>query len=80
MQSTDLKFGLVLLDMDLYAPTKAALRALVKYDRLALGAVIMADEFFLRHYPGEKKACEQILGTRGWKRIYGGAAAKIWEG
>lgn len=79
MRDTDLMFSFVLLDMDIYEPTKAALKALVKYDRLVDGAVILADDYFLRHYPGEKKACHAVLGAAGWEKVYSGAAAFIYE-
>ena len=66
-------FSLVLLDMDLYAPTKAALEALLDWNVVGKGTIVIADEFQLGFYPGEKKAVTEVLPGAGWKKWMHGA-------
>lgn len=51
--------ALVYLDVDLYAPTSAALEGL--HERLSPGAVILADEYGLPEWPGETAAIDEFL-------------------
>lgn len=51
-----LRVALLNLDVDLYAPTKAALEC---FEPLVVpGGVIILDEYYLREFPGEKKAVD----------------------
>lgn len=52
------KWAFVHLDLDLYAPTLAALEYF--YPRLAEGGMIIEDDFSSKHFPGAKKAWEQF--------------------
>ena len=51
--------ALAYFDMDLYQPTKAALKMIVPY--LAKGSVIGFDELCLREFPGETLALREVL-------------------
>jgi hypothetical protein len=51
--------ALAYFDMDLYRPTKAALKTIVPY--LTKGSVIGFDELCLREFPGETAALREVL-------------------
>lgn len=54
--------ALLYLDVDLYAPTAAALRTFVP--RMPKGAVIVFDELNAKIFPGETLAVDDVLGLR----------------
>jgi hypothetical protein len=51
--------ALAYFDMDLYEPTRAALKTIMPY--LAKGSVIGFDEVCLREFPGETVALREVL-------------------
>jgi len=51
-----MRISLLHLDMDLYAPTLAALEAF--WPRLLTGGVVLFDEYAIREWPGESEAVE----------------------
>jgi len=51
--------ALAYFDMDLYEPTKAALKTILPY--LTKGSVIGFDELCLREFPGETKALREVF-------------------
>lgn len=53
--------SLVLLDVDLYGPTQAALQGL--HERLSLGGMILADEYGHEDWPGETQAVDEFLAA-----------------
>ncbi|WP_439816453.1 TylF/MycF/NovP-related O-methyltransferase [Zavarzinia sp. CC-PAN008] len=54
-----LRIALLHLDMDLYAPTLAALRAF--WPRILTGGVVLLDEYAIREWPGESEALEEFF-------------------
>lgn len=54
--------SLAIFDFDIYAPTKAALEALVPH--LAVGSVLVFDELCDDLFPGETVALREVLGLR----------------
>ena len=54
-----LRISLLHLDMDLYAPTLAALEAF--WPRILTGGVVLFDEFAIREWPGETEAVETFF-------------------
>ena len=54
--------ALLYLDVDLYEPTAAALRAFVP--RMPKGAIVVFDELNARMFPGETLAVDEVLGLR----------------
>jgi len=52
--------SLAVFDMDLYAPTKKVLEALMP--RLTRGSVIAFDELNCKFFPGETRALDEVLG------------------
>lgn len=56
------QIAMLYLDMDIYAPTKAALAAAV--DRLVPGSVVVFDEFGDARFPGEARAYREVLAGR----------------
>lgn len=52
--------SMAILDMDLYEPTKAVLKALLPH--MPKGAVLVFDEFSYPHFPGESIAVKEVLG------------------
>ena len=57
-----LRISLLHLDLDLYAPTLAALQAL--YPRVVVGGLVVFDEYGLVEWPGESQAVEEYFGAR----------------
>ncbi len=58
-----LRFCLVSIDADLYAPTAAALPLF--YDRLSIGGAIIVHDAFGLQYPGAGRALEEFCAARG---------------
>jgi hypothetical protein len=76
-----LRISLLHLDMDLYEPTLAALRAF--WPRLVQGGVVLFDEFAIREWPGETEAVEAFFNGDvpriekfGWASAPGGYLVK----
>lgn len=59
-QNPQLIISLLYLDMDIYKPTVAALKAL--YDRVMKGGIIAFDEINNEQWPGETQALHEVLG------------------
>lgn len=59
-ENPHLVVSLLFLDVDVYEPTKVAIENLVP--RMPIGSVIVFDELFSRHWPGETKAALDSLG------------------
>lgn len=57
--------SLLYLDVDVYAPTRAALEAFVP--RMPRGALIVFDELNAKTFPGETIAADEVLGLRNLK-------------
>lgn len=57
--------SLAYFDLDLYAPTKACLEAILPY--LTQGAVLGFDEINVADWPGETAAFREVLGTNRFK-------------
>lgn len=55
-----LVISLLYMDVDLYAPTKAALEAFVP--RMPRGAVVAFDELNAKIFPGETQAVDEVMG------------------
>ncbi|HYG87184.1 MAG TPA: TylF/MycF/NovP-related O-methyltransferase [Azospirillum sp.] len=80
-QNPGLRISLLHLDMDLYEPTLAALRAF--WPRVLTGGVIVFDEVAIREWPGESLAVEEFfegappkLQKFGWASAPGGYFVK----
>lgn len=76
-----MRISLLHLDMDIYAPTLAALRAF--WPRIVTGGVVMLDEFAIREWPGETQALEEFFDGKpprlqkfGWASAPGGYFVK----
>jgi hypothetical protein len=76
-----LRISLLHLDMDLYEPTLAALRAF--WPRIVTGGVVLLDEYGITAWPGESKALEEFFGGKpprirkfGWASAPGGYLVK----
>lgn len=54
-----LRLSLLHLDMDLYEPTLAALRAF--WPRILTGGIVLLDEVAIREWPGETEALEEFF-------------------
>ncbi len=52
--------AMAIFDMDIYAPTKAALELI--QPRLTKGSLLVFDELNCRHFPGETQAVDEIIG------------------
>ncbi len=52
--------AMAIFDMDVYAPTKAALTAILP--RLTKGSLLVFDELSCQHFPGETVALSEVLG------------------
>jgi cephalosporin hydroxylase len=72
-----LRIALLHLDMDLYEPTLAALKAF--WPRILTGGVVLLDEYAIREWPGESEALETFFGGAppriekfGWASAPGG--------
>lgn len=61
------RFSLVHMDVDLYAPTKAALEAF--WPRLSRGGIMLFDEYGIKDWPGETKAVDEFLADKPGLRI-----------
>ena len=61
MAEPGFKVSLALLDVDLYAPTYAALTGM--HDRLSLGSLLIFDEYGHVDWPGETRAADEFLAT-----------------
>ena len=73
--------SLLHLDMDIHAPTLAALKAF--WPRVLPGGVVMFDEFAIREWPGETQAVEEYFDGKpprihkfGWASAPGGYFVK----
>lgn len=53
-------FALVILDMDIYKPTKEVLELIIKH--IVPGGILALDEFSCDRFPGETLAYKQVLG------------------
>jgi hypothetical protein len=80
-ENPGLRVALLHLDMDLYEPTLAALKAF--WPRLLTGGVVLLDEFAIREWPGETEAVEAFFGGAppriekfGWASAPGGYFVK----
>jgi hypothetical protein len=80
-ENPGLRVALLHLDMDLYEPTLAALRAF--WPRLLAGGVVLLDEYAIREWPGETEAVEAFFEGRpprirkfGWASAPGGYFVK----
>lgn len=76
-----LRIALLHLDMDLYEPTLAALKAF--WPRLLTGGVVLLDEYAIREWPGETEAVEAFfegapprIEKFGWASAPGGYFVK----
>jgi hypothetical protein len=56
------RFSLVHLDCDLYAPTCAVLDTL--WDRVTRGGIVVFDEYAIADWPGETKAVDEFLAKQ----------------
>lgn len=61
------RFSLVHVDCDLYAPTRAALRAL--WPSVSRGGVVLFDEYGIPDWPGETRAVDEWLATEPGLRL-----------
>jgi hypothetical protein len=52
--------AMAIFDMDIYMPTKAALKAILP--RLTIGSLLVFDELNCKHFPGETQAVIEVLG------------------
>lgn len=80
-ENPGLRIALLHLDMDLYEPTVAALRAF--WPRILTGGVVLLDEYAIREWPGESEALEEFFDGRppriqkfGWASAPGGYFVK----
>lgn len=55
----DLVVAMLILDTDLYAPTKAALKAFLPF--MPKGAIVVLDEVAYRNFPGETSALRECV-------------------
>lgn len=76
-----LRISLLHLDMDLYEPTLAALKAF--WPRIVTGGIVLLDEYGIREWPGETKALEDFFDGKppviqkfGWASAPGGWLVK----
>lgn len=76
-----LRVALLHLDMDLYEPTLAALKAF--WPRILTGGVVLLDEYAIREWPGESEALEEFFDGKppriekfGWASAPGGFFVK----
>ncbi len=60
-----LRFSLIYLDLDLYAPTKLCLEQL--WDKLVPGGIVVLDEYALPEFPGESAAADEFLAGKNIK-------------
>jgi hypothetical protein len=56
------RFSLVHLDCDLYAPTRAVLQSL--WSRIPRGGVVIFDEYAITDWPGETAAVDEFLADK----------------
>ena len=59
--------SLVYLDLDLYEPTRAALKAVLPY--CSKGTIFAFDELCYPDFPGETQAMREVLGDRDFRVI-----------
>lgn len=52
--------SMAIFDLDIYAPTKAALEAILP--RLTRGSILVVDELNTHEFPGETQALAEVLG------------------
>ena len=57
-----MRISLLHLDVDLYEPTLAALKAF--YPLVVPGGLVVFDEYGLVEWPGESKAAEEYFGDK----------------
>ena len=80
-EHSGMRISLLHLDMDLYEPTLAALKAF--WPRLLTGGVVLFDEYAIREWPGESEAVETFfkgavprIEKFGWASAPGGYFVK----
>lgn len=61
------RFSLVHMDVDLYRPTRAAIRAF--WPRLCRGGVMIFDEYAIKQWPGETRAVDELLAELPGARV-----------
>jgi hypothetical protein len=64
-ENPGVRFRLVLLDMDLYEPTKVVLDSIL--DFMVPGGIIVFDEYGFQEWPGETKAADEFIREHGLK-------------
>ncbi len=71
--------GLLHLDLDLYAPTKAVLQ--LALERMPKGAIVIFDEINHDDYPGETIAVMEEIGLKNihLERVYEASMAAYWR-
>jgi hypothetical protein len=67
LDNPGVRFSLVHLDCDLYAPTRAALEAF--WPRLARGGVMLFDEYAIKDWPGETAAVDEYFADKPEVRV-----------
>lgn len=62
-----LLFSLVIFDMDIYKPTKFALKKILP--RLTKGSILVFDQISSKEYPGESIALDEVIGFNNLELI-----------
>lgn len=62
IESPEAMIAMVILDMDLYKPTKQVLESIIP--RLSKGSIVVLDEFNHPDYPGETVALRELLDLK----------------
>ena len=57
-----IRFSLIHMDCDLYAPTKAAIEAF--WPRLSRGGILLLDEYGIKDWPGETQAVDEYFADK----------------
>ncbi len=65
VENPGVRFRLVLLDIDLYEPTKVVLDNIM--DFMVPGGIIVFDEYAFPEWPGESKAVDEFIKKHGLK-------------
>lgn len=61
-ENPGVRFSLVHMDCDLYAPTKAAIEAF--WPRLSRGGIMLFDEYGIKDWPGETQAVDEYFADQ----------------
>ena len=56
---------MLILDTDLYLPTKISLETILPC--MPKGAIVVLDEVAYRHFPGETQALKEVIGLKNIK-------------